>query len=43
MESIREIMGYCPQNDILFDELSVKEHLELFSNLKGTSKIYIKE
>ncbi|KAL4429304.1 hypothetical protein ABPG74_002290 [Tetrahymena malaccensis] len=35
MTDIRKIMGVCPQHDILFDDLTVKEHLELFSNLKG--------
>lgn len=35
MESIRQLMGVCPQHDILFDNLTVKEHLELFSTFKG--------
>ena len=29
-------MGVCPQHDILFDNLTVKEHLELFSTFKGS-------
>ena len=28
-------MGVCPQHDILFDDLTVKEHLELFATFKG--------
>ena len=28
-------MGICPQHDILFDNLTVKEHLELFAVFKG--------
>ena len=28
-------MGVCPQNNNLFDTLTVQEHLELFANLKG--------
>lgn len=28
-------MGVCPQYDILFDYLTVKEHLELFAVFKG--------
>lgn len=28
-------MGVCPQHDILFPDLSVKEHLELFAVFKG--------
>ncbi|XP_015769367.1 PREDICTED: ATP-binding cassette sub-family A member 3-like [Acropora digitifera] len=36
MESIRESLGLCPQHNVLFDRLTVKEHLEFFINLKGT-------
>ena len=32
-------MGVCPQHDILFDDLTVKEHLELFGIFKGSSLI----
>ncbi len=35
MSEIRKFMGVCPQHDILYDELTVKEHLELFANFKG--------
>jgi hypothetical protein len=28
-------MGVCPQHDILFDELTVREHLLFFSRLKA--------
>ena len=28
-------LGYCPQHDALFDDFSVKEHLRLFSEIKG--------
>jgi ATP-binding cassette subfamily A (ABC1) protein 3 len=34
MDEIRHFMGVCPQYNILFDELTVKEHLELFANFK---------
>ena len=27
MEDIRHLLGVCPQHDILYDELTVKEHL----------------
>eukprot|EP00467_Chlorarachnion_reptans_P011068 CAMPEP_0114538360 /NCGR_PEP_ID=MMETSP0109-20121206/30099_1 /TAXON_ID=29199 /ORGANISM="Chlorarachnion reptans, Strain CCCM449" /LENGTH=2283 /DNA_ID=CAMNT_0001722369 /DNA_START=209 /DNA_END=7060 /DNA_ORIENTATION=- len=33
--AIRRIMGVCPQHDILWDNLTVQEHLELFATLKG--------
>ena len=35
MDSIRKIMGVCPQHDILFENLTVKEHLEMFATFKG--------
>lgn len=35
MELIRKKMGVCPQHDILFDTLTVQEHLELFATFKG--------
>lgn len=42
MEDIRKIMGVCPQHDILYDNLTVKEHLELFAVFKGMKKSEIK-
>ncbi|KAA8517124.1 hypothetical protein F0562_017417 [Nyssa sinensis] len=38
MDEIRKGLGVCPQNDILFPELTVKEHLEIFANLKGVKE-----
>ena len=38
MDEIRNILGFCPQHDILYDELTVKEHLEMFACFKGTAK-----
>jgi len=35
MDEIRTFMGVCPQHDILFDDLTVREHLELFAVFKG--------
>lgn len=34
MEQIRKMTGVCPQHDILFDNLSPKEHLEFFAAVK---------
>lgn len=34
MAGIRESLGLCPQHNVLFDRLTVKEHLEFFSALK---------
>mmetsp|Transcript_6172 Transcript_6172/g.5545 ORF Transcript_6172/g.5545 Transcript_6172/m.5545 type:complete len:470 (+) Transcript_6172:784-2193(+) len=38
LEEVRKQMGVCPQHDILFDNLTVKEHLELFATFKGMEK-----
>jgi ABC-type multidrug transport system ATPase subunit len=38
MEEIRKIIGYCPQHDILWDELTAREHLRIFAWLKGVPK-----
>ena len=35
MRYIRSIMGVCPQHDVLYDQLTGREHLELFATLKG--------
>eukprot|EP00948_MAST-09A_sp_MAST-9A-sp1_P001689 g1689.t1 len=35
LRQIRQMIGYCPQQNVLFDQLTVKEHLQLFSVLKG--------
>ncbi|XP_063714501.1 ATP-binding cassette sub-family A member 2-like isoform X3 [Symsagittifera roscoffensis] len=34
MDAIRQEMGMCPQHNVLFDNLTVEEHLYLFANLK---------
>ncbi|KAG0229733.1 ATP-binding cassette sub- A member 1 [Actinomortierella wolfii] len=35
MPQIRSMMGVCPQHDILFDDLSALEHIELYAGLKN--------
>ena len=35
MLSIRKLMGICPQHDILFDDLTAREHIQLYAGLKG--------
>jgi ABC-type multidrug transport system ATPase subunit len=35
MPAIRRFIGLCPQFDILWDELTAREHLELYAALKG--------
>ncbi|XP_037492924.1 ABC transporter A family member 1 isoform X1 [Jatropha curcas] len=38
MDEIRNGLGVCPQHDILFPELTVREHLEMFAMLKGVKE-----
>ena len=35
MNEIRRSIGLCPQFDVLFDDLSARQHLEFFGRLKG--------
>lgn len=34
----RKHIGFCPQHDILFDNLTVYQHLKLFAMIKGVPK-----
>ena len=38
MDAIRDSLGLCPQHNVLFDRLTVKEHLDFFVNLKVWNK-----
>ena len=35
IEGVRFSLGLCPQHNVLFNELTVAEHLKFFSQLKG--------
>lgn len=35
MDMLRRSMGYCPQHDILFDLLTIKEQLEFYATARG--------
>jgi len=37
MSKVREKLGVCPQHDVLFENLTAKEHLEIFAAFKGRS------
>lgn len=37
MDAIRQDLGVCPQFDILWPEITVREHLELYAAIKGYS------
>ncbi|KJE88968.1 ATP-binding cassette sub-family A member 1 [Capsaspora owczarzaki ATCC 30864] len=34
----RDSLGLCPQHDILFDSMTVHEHLDFYASLKGVDK-----
>ncbi|UJR08715.1 hypothetical protein I4U23_012972 [Adineta vaga] len=38
MEMLRKSIGYCPQHDILFDLLTIKEQLEFYAVARGFEK-----
>ncbi|XP_027626792.1 ATP-binding cassette sub-family A member 3 [Tupaia chinensis] len=38
MVQIRKNLGLCPQHDVLFDNLTVTEHLYFYAQLKGLSR-----
>ena len=37
LDKVRENLGLCPQHDVLFDVLTVKEHLEFFGRVSEAS------
>ncbi|KIH59825.1 hypothetical protein ANCDUO_09933 [Ancylostoma duodenale] len=36
MQGVRDVLGVCPQYNVLFSHLTVAEQLKLFAALKGT-------
>jgi len=42
-ESARKLIGYCPQENLIFDEMTVQEHLIYYTQLKGIPKNLRKE
>ena len=43
MAGIRHSLGVCPQHDVLWDDLTVEEHLQFFAGLKNVPKADIPE
>ncbi len=43
MAGIRHSLGVCPQHDVLWDDLTVEEHLQFFAGLKGVERKKIPE
>ena len=42
-ELLRENLGVCPQHNVLFEYLTVREHLELYATFKGVPYEQIKK
>eukprot|EP00931_Biecheleriopsis_adriatica_P069363 TRINITY_DN4321_c0_g1_i1.p1 TRINITY_DN4321_c0_g1~~TRINITY_DN4321_c0_g1_i1.p1 ORF type:complete len:1964 (+),score=351.62 TRINITY_DN4321_c0_g1_i1:38-5929(+) len=43
MQQIRQDLGVCPQHDVIWSGMTVKEHLEFFAKAKGVSAEAIDE
>nr|XP_015201012.1 PREDICTED: ATP-binding cassette sub-family A member 1-like [Lepisosteus oculatus] len=42
MDDIRKHMGMCPQHNVLFNEMTVEEHIYFYARLKGKSSKEVK-
>ena len=38
LDALRNILGVCPQHDVLWGDLTAREHMELFGNLKDIER-----
>jgi len=43
MAALHSRMGICPQHDVLWDQLTAREHLEMFAKIKGIPEDKISE
>ncbi|XP_068781238.1 phospholipid-transporting ATPase ABCA1-like isoform X1 [Struthio camelus] len=43
LSTIRQNLGVCPQHNVLFDLLTVEEHIWFYAHLKGLSEKKVKE
>ncbi|XP_041074940.1 phospholipid-transporting ATPase ABCA1-like [Polyodon spathula] len=42
LSAIRQNLGVCPQHNVLFDQLTVEEHVWFYARLKGLSEAEVK-
>ena len=40
---LRESLGICPQHNVLFDYLTVREHIELYATFKGVDYVQVQK
>ena len=43
IEQFREKIGICPQHDVLFNDLNIREHLGMFAIFKGVSSDHVED
>lgn len=43
IEGVRKSLGLCPQHNVLFDQLTVEEHMWFYGRLKGMGKDEIRK
>jgi ABC-type multidrug transport system ATPase subunit len=43
MDTIRQSLGVCPQHNVLFDEMTVDEHLWFYARMKGRDPGVVEE
>uniref|UniRef100_A0A8W7P6N4 ABC transporter domain-containing protein n=1 Tax=Anopheles coluzzii TaxID=1518534 RepID=A0A8W7P6N4_ANOCL len=43
IDAVRGSLGLCPQHNVLFNEMTVAEHIEFFARLKGVPRSKIKD
>ena len=39
----RCMIGYCPQFEAIFENLTVQQHLDFYANIKGVRRDFLKE
>ena len=42
VSQVRKTLGVCPQHDVLWPDLTVREHLELYAAVKGVPRHCVK-
>ena len=43
LDAVRNMLGVCPQHDVLWNDLTAREHMQLFAEMKGVPSCEIKE